>query len=561
FFSSSRAGWIGTAAGFVVLGYIYCVSHHITFKSIWDRVKAKRGVMIIAALSGAVVLAGAGYILYRQTIHPTHASLIDSRLVFWSTAIKTIGQNLLIGQGPYTFVSAYVNDHSVPYYGVYMHAHSLPLTITSETGLLGLAASLMLLATGLVMLWKRFTHALPENLPVIVGALAALCTASIHSLFDSFVGKSLGSWVIVIAVAVALSIPSKSQERSSRPWFALIVVLALWGVVWVSYPMASAQQHAASNDWQPAVQDYREAVRRDAFSAATFQQLALAESMVGDDLNLAINTFKETIRLDPSWALNHANLGALYLARSDSQNAIKEFKIASDKSPDSYMYSLNYGLAAEMSGDSPLAVDAYKNVLRVMPELANSSFWQGTDFRKQFIADWLKEQPVIPVLTRAELETYARNFPYDTRYYNELAMLAIKEGSYDRAQYWIDLAGLVGSDSIYPKVETAWMRVELAAAQGDINKAVDLGRIIFQKFVSPGTSGPGDSEGSYYTGSAFRTPAMSLSVVPQMVTPMPAVWEQRFLKLNDWIMQTQGRFEAILPELLRLAPELKLSEK
>ncbi len=61
---------------------------------------------------------------------------------------------------------------------------------------------------------------------------------------------------------------------------------------------------------------FSQAVKRDPGNALAHQQLALTAAVLAQDgdqnmLDIAIQELETTIQLEPSWALNHANLAVL----------------------------------------------------------------------------------------------------------------------------------------------------------------------------------------------------------------------------------------------------------
>ncbi len=540
FFSSSRSGWLGTAAGMALLGLLFLRQKGISLRAAAGYLRSRRLLALLAAAAGFLFIIGLGFLLYQQAVHPSHSSFIESRQGFWKSAILTIRADPLLGQGPFTFATALARTQSIPVFGIYLHSHSLPLTLTAETGFIGLAAFLFLFAAAVRQLWRAYQEAGPDLRLLIAGLLAALTAASVHSLFDTLIGKTLGLWALVIAAGALLgSRPQTGSIPRARPWWTLLIVLALAVAAWLMSPYAAARQLASRGDWQGAVAAYRLAVKRDAFSAASHQQLGMAYARLAasgsqDALPLAVAEFRRAVELDPDWALHRANLAALLDASGDDQASLSSWQAAVQKAPQSWLFQFNLGLAAERIGDRDLARRAYAEALRLEPLNASSSFWRSNSFRQKTLADWQAGQEQAAEPAEADLRARLAENPFDLRARNALIERLIQTNRLEEAQTSITLAELAGSDRPYWLADLQWQKSSLAAARGDLALAASNGLELLAQFADPGSMGPGNRDGAYYIQSAFRVPAAPVDLVPQMPYPIPGFWEARFLKLMDW---------------------------
>jgi putative inorganic carbon (hco3(-)) transporter len=571
FLSSSRGAWLGLAAGLAMAVYLLLYKSHFDFGAKWQELRQKKillaGIVILVLMVGL----GGGYILYHQTMHPSHAaSFVTSRQPFWAPAIQTIFSAPLLGKGLFTFGTVLISTYSEPYFGLYFHAHSVPLNLAAETGLVGLAAFLFLYACLGLALRKRFLMAWREDRWINIAALAVLATITIHSLVDCFIGVYSGTWVVAILMGAALGVPRIEKENIGRPWWVVIPILALWAIVWMLQPMYAGQQAVEKGDWATAAENYREAVRRDAFSAITHQQYALAESQLairGDSsaLTVAILEMQEAVHLDPSWALNHANLGALYLDAGQQENGIRELNQALQMANQSDLYTLLAGEAAELTRDDTRAAAEYSTALTIRPAWAQNYFWRQTPFRQKFIKQWLQDHPVGALLTRDELLLMLKENPFINSVSNQLAEMDLAQSDLPGAKRYITQATFTADGSAaLDRVETIWLRAELAAADGNISQALLWGEAALDAFRHPGLIGPGTTEGSYYAQFAFREPVMNMELVPQMKTvTIPDYWVERVLKMADWYKQTgqPQKADDLLKELAQWVPDYQTIQR
>jgi putative inorganic carbon (hco3(-)) transporter len=136
-FSLSRSGIVASAVALLVL-------------LAWRPVRRAAGLlalaMLILTLAGSNPLAGSETteLVTKRLESISHAEG-DDRLVLWRETPQIIQDHPVIGVGAGNFPSASARYGIVPSVGSpdeFAHAHSIPLTITAERGLLGLAALL-----------------------------------------------------------------------------------------------------------------------------------------------------------------------------------------------------------------------------------------------------------------------------------------------------------------------------------------------------------------------------------------------------------------------------------
>jgi hypothetical protein len=77
FLSSSRAGWLGTAAGLLCLAALYLWKRKFDWKMAWAKVKSKPWLIGLAGALLVVVIAAGGWLLVRQATQPTHGALLS----------------------------------------------------------------------------------------------------------------------------------------------------------------------------------------------------------------------------------------------------------------------------------------------------------------------------------------------------------------------------------------------------------------------------------------------------------------------------------------------------
>jgi tetratricopeptide (TPR) repeat protein len=481
--------------------------------------------LAFGGISIAVFLAAAGWLFYRQTMHPSHGALLSSRDELWAPAWQGFVSSPLIGQGAHTYASLFLQTHSTPPARLFDYAHSIYLDVLSSSGLLGLAAFLWLIAgLGRIFL-RRLREAEENDLPVVLGASAVLAGFLVHGLADS-VHHTVPTclWMLSIILGASLS-PGEPTGKTAglSKWSAralpLLVAAYAWFNLWQAMPLAQGVQAAQPGDYSRAAVLLRDAARRDPNLAVPHQQQGLVEAHLaaaGDPaaLDRAIAAFERAAELDPYWGLNSANLGLLYLQAGDQDAAVRAFQQAIMAAPESGQYHLLAGAAYEASGHTDSAMEAYNQALDLQPRLHEAIFWQVTAQRRQVLAGWQSadsgESP-----TLARLEAALRSDPSDLRAYLPLISAHLNAGRLEEADRLASQAGFAYSIRAEDRLTLLNLRADLADAQHDGQTAAILRAQAELQFGEPGLYGPGDMVQSWYAQWSYRRMALNLDWVPQ----------------------------------------------
>ena len=137
FVTSSRGGWLGLAAGLAFLFFFSLKKYALEWKKILSTVLSNKLLLSGAILAALLVITAGGYVLYRQSLQPTHGGLLSSRRDLWIPAIRAFLKNPVGGTGMFTYGSTFLEVNSVPRGDAYAHAHSIFMNTLGEMGLLG----------------------------------------------------------------------------------------------------------------------------------------------------------------------------------------------------------------------------------------------------------------------------------------------------------------------------------------------------------------------------------------------------------------------------------------
>jgi len=315
--------------------------------------------------------------------------------------------------------------------------------------------------------------------------------------------------------------------------------------LWAITPYYRAVTFANQNQWQQAYHTYQQAVQRDTGNALAHQQLALSAAVLAEKGNqnllaVAIEQMETTIQLEPSWALNHANLAALYLENNDLDNAVLSAEKAFILAPRAPLYALNLGFILEQTGNEPLAKEAFLKALDLSPAWSTASYWEESILRTDALNQWVQTQPASEPLTLEESKIILENNNLYSWAYNQYAAELLEQGIMDEARKTLINAALVYTNSIGDSVETDWLWAEYNAQIGDFEKAIELGSSAIKNHHHNGVYGPGSFGALQYAPNLFRLSAMALEIVPQMVdVPAPEIWLERAELLKTWEEQVQ----------------------
>ena len=171
--------------------------------------------LLMAALSLAVALMMRG-------IDALHRSA-DERSENWRAALDVFAEAPLFGVGLMRFGAAYLQVRA-PEMNVTRYAHSGPLQLLAETGLLGGllgAAALVVVARAL---WQRRSSLLPSDCVLAGGAAACLLRACID--YDLQIAQSASVFAVLIGLLIARADPAPAAPMQRRV-LAAVTLLTL----------------------------------------------------------------------------------------------------------------------------------------------------------------------------------------------------------------------------------------------------------------------------------------------------------------------------------------------
>ncbi len=563
FLTSSRGGWAGTVAGLLVLLLLSGKAGWIKWAKILRWLKSHKLVVIGIALVAIMIVGGIIFLLLRQSAHPTHRAVSEARAEFWPPAWNAFLEHPLVGQGLFTFNTSLLRTQSVPPFKIFVHAHSIPINTLAEMGVVGEAALIFLVVSVVFAFWKRFFKYKIGEPSILMAAVAAFVGASVHGLFDCY-NQPFGFWLVIILIGCALAkpIPEKNHWYHRQYWLIMFIPI-VWVNLWLLNGYNKGIVAADNKDIPTTITELENSERIDPYSAAIHQQLALAYSMDPIRVSDSINELEKAIELDPDWALNYANLGALYMQKGDLQKAFELMRSATEKAPDCALFHLNLGFIYEQMGEETSARSEYQAYLTAMPEFSESLFWTQTLLRTSIQQDW-RLANTSPDYSIEEAMRSINENPNEISGYILAARLEMESGSLEQAENYLRLARMVYTTRPWKLMEVYWMQASIAAFAGDHDKAVQLAETALDYYRYQDVGGPGNLHGMLYINLAFRKPAMRNVLMPGLIkNPFPNTFGPYMEKLMGWYEAIGDSFSAerIRTELVQYIPEYTFGDQ
>jgi O-antigen ligase len=130
------------------------------------------------------------------------------RMAHWQAALSMWTENPWLGVGIGNYEPVYPG-YALPLWPLPLgHAHNYYLNIAAETGVLGLAAYLILWLAALVGAWRAARRASGWYWGVALGVLGVLVHLSVHNFFDNLFVHSM-----YLQVAILLGIRTADQRH------------------------------------------------------------------------------------------------------------------------------------------------------------------------------------------------------------------------------------------------------------------------------------------------------------------------------------------------------------
>ncbi len=434
FLTLSRGGWLGVFAGtgFTLVAAFMTVRAYDReqqgFKPSWENaIPRDINPTAIATILGALVLAAGGTLAFlsSSTTRPgwLFRSSLSPREDAWRAGLDMFADFPLAGSGPNTFGILYP-QYSGKFLVHTQHAHNGFLQAANDVGIIGLLALGALGITIAYVLLKTWREGALEQRLLAVACAGGLIGFCVHNQLDA--GNIWKAPAFSLALVGAIIVRNYRERANPAPpasaaWLErvpegvrtngalaarglLVALILLPLVAWYRIDRAHYDYWRAielSNKNDPAaLARMQEAVNAD--SSMMVYQLQLgqmqAEAYIaarGSERSLIDNAvlhLEQAVRHDKRSDLARINLARAYQLAGRNEDAAREAQISRLA-----VYHVPPVLAAgevyELLGDDyeDEAIATYGQVISMDAGLADSPFWDGSEFRKDHYDEILGE--------------------------------------------------------------------------------------------------------------------------------------------------------------------------
>ena len=549
-FTDSRGGLLGFVGSVAALSFLWVM---VVSEQAMAQVRSgaawfwRRKVLLF---SGIVLLASlAGFAIWRLLSFQgstTHAPVAEARDIFWQAATNALRADPLTGAGPGMYPIYLMKIWSTPPARPYLHAHSLPFQIAAESGLLGLITGTFLV---FFVVWQArggWSELSANERGIRAAAVAALIGLSTHSLVDHFFPFPAVGFTSIVLLAIIVKPAAVTTTLKYRsPWIIALLGLTLTVFSFNNLRAFSFAERSlvlsTQGDWSAAAEEMSTAANHDPAFGFYWLQAGYAYGRATESdqhfIDMAISSYERGIRLEPKYAINHANLGALFWADGQLDLALGEMHTATQLAQDSWLLWLNRGAIEEMLGLTMSATGSYREAIRLRPEILGAAFWDLTELRAaaanvdpEASAETETRSGVAAIaeearrlVAEAEFESAEPLFEeayrlndQEVRLYLGLAERAAALGKLDTAEQYARLALWLPATSNQAKAEVILLAAEISLANGDEMEAFRRYQIAYDAIFADTAYGWASAGWSPYAWFVWQRPSFSEDLLPQL---------------------------------------------
>jgi len=590
YFTSSRGGWLGTASA---LGAALLLSARLREKFLrlirW--LTTGRWRLLVGTLGALGAGAFAVIMMRHRMALRSYGGGLSTRTHFWHAAALAFRASPFTGSGPLTYGETYFTTHSVPPQALYAHAHSYPINLVAESGLIGLTALAWVTISLAAQICRSLRRSPPKRDAIRTAALAALVGCAAHSQFETV--QRLPAISLILALLLALLHAPEDPRHQSQCGFrwilpvgwSLLLGIAIWSAKTTSI-FGRGVAAANAGRWEEATALLDAAVERDSKFAHYHFQAGYAHGVRAQwepaELGQAVEHYKAGIQRSPNYALNAANLSALHRQAGDGDKALGWMEHAVDLAPQSALLRLNLGVLYEELGQQESSRTEYVTALDKAPHWSDAYFWRATPLRSSVLQAWHEAQPETePVETPETAEEWYQfgrqamaagdhekafsalqqaldGSPYNARYNVAQAGAVSVLGRDEEAEKLLRTALLTTGGREMDRARVRFAQAQLYHRESQVKKAIRSARSAIRVARNPAAHIGGRLGNTEYAHYLFHAPAIPQGLLPQVVviivTDEVAAW---MLELGSWYEEV-GDTEAaaqLYQELLEEVPD------
>ncbi|MEZ4667340.1 MAG: O-antigen ligase family protein [Anaerolineae bacterium] len=386
YFTGSRGAWLGIGVALVSWFVLFLYHHGLLSRNKlivwWQGVTTWNKVILLSGTLTVVAIALLISVIFIRSFSQAGRSA-DLRTEIYVAAIELFKEKPLTGQGLFTFGRELVRLPNIHPDKPHSHAHSVPLLVAAELGVVGIAALVYTLTAIAYWMRRNWFAAIGRERILLIGAICAVIAFAIHQLTDVPAMMPAIAFTGMLALVVAVT-PVQAEPVSLRLRQPVIMV-GLWSVLlaigfWSSGIYSQYVTVLGGLPEKPTTIDYVDAASLlqnvvDAdpgLSLYSMQQAFLygmaASSGDVEAIDKGIEAYNRYIALEPGYAVAWANLAGLLWQRGDHQRAVTAMRTASSLDSANWHYQVNLARYAEEMGDESAADVAYRQSLTLYPD-------------------------------------------------------------------------------------------------------------------------------------------------------------------------------------------------
>ena len=485
FLTFSRGAWLGLGGAIIMGAILQSWLSPAFLRSQWQQQSNGRRKLIISIALAVAVIGGLLALRLGQTLIGSGRT-DNGRLELCQTALSMFGDNPLVGKGLFTFSRNLGQYTSLPPESPFAHAHSLPLNLAGELGLVGLIAfgySLYLLIRWL----KR--DSIRQSQYGLLGSVAIVGLGLGH-IFDMPTITpviALTSLVVLILITEPQHAPIitfryniLAHNLGIGGLVLTLLIVGFWDASIYSrylnilWPGVYGEQYTATANALQTVTDADPTLPIYPAQQAFLWGVAAAD---GDltALQPAIDAYERVIQMEPYYAPYYANLAALYWDAGQTDQGLTMMEQAAALANDSWAIQFNLGMFAEALGNEDQALAAYQQALRAEPDADLHPDWAASPLRATLQSPLENHSTQAQIILLMEagrvdeaLTLWESTFDErSTNYFILRSLLALAQNQPDEALAWTERARQTSADPLW----VALNEVYIARYKGDVAAA------------------------------------------------------------------------------------------
>lgn len=363
--AGSRTIWLAVLV--VAVALILIRARAYPRRLLWLGAVGAVGVVAIA-ISGS-----AGQLLARIGDLPT----LGSRLAIWSTALERWAARPLVGDGPGSFGSAVTLGGFFDLYReVPLNAHNAIVQQLQETGIVGLVAMGILVASALIGLRTR---------PVSVPAVAALALFGLMCMTDNPSARPNLAVLAIVWAGYALprgEVVKPAGVRARRSIVpalgtaaaAVIVAVVVLRTLAAAGAFEQARTALQRDDLEAARSALDTAVELDPGMALYVRERGVRAAEAGQTTP-AIADIEKAAQLNPADATAHRALAVLRAGAGQPESGLASARVAFSLGREQAENGLTLAYVAGVAGEDAVRTEALVDALAANPYLAAAAGW------------------------------------------------------------------------------------------------------------------------------------------------------------------------------------------